>query len=130
MRDIACNLIGDTDPCGPVAASADAFGGTETGDATLSCETNQPMARPLLPGRQLAEQWGEVSPDRRGDADALSKSQDPDRACVQILQLCGSAFLDQLPILLLYTDQVCMMSGQHVLCSCWYACARELCLRC
>lgn len=69
-------------------------------------EAQQSLARPLLPCFGLVEQWTQNDAAAPGRLGKLDRNRDPDRACMQLLQLCGCAYLDQLPLCFLYTDKV------------------------
>lgn len=90
------------------AANADGFGVLSTSRGIegplLTLEAQQPMSRPLNPGSFLADQWNKV-PDKV-EVGSLNGDMEPDRACLQLLKICGQMDLDGAPFSIFYTDYV------------------------
>lgn len=94
------------------AATADDFGviRTTTGDKgiILTLEAKQSQSRPLDPGSYLVQQWDKVDDSKKADIGKLSKTTEPDKTCLQLLQLCGQMDLETVEYSIFYTDVVCL----------------------
>ncbi|KAK9814970.1 hypothetical protein WJX73_003607 [Symbiochloris irregularis] len=92
-----------------VKGEPDGYSTHEQGFPIAVWEGQQQASRPAGPGHFLAEQWDKVPPEKRTYGKIvtkkLSRTKDPQRACLQLSQVCGEMHLAGLTHALLFTDQ-------------------------